>query len=177
MTRKHIETRRGGGGPTESMAEHVRILVADAKSPGTEAVPARHLGEHQWKLRRSPLYATEVAAGDVIRIFNEETGEFEIIARGGNVCVQFYMADAEADDADATQSEVAAISAEIEPLGGRVDASTPGLIAFTVSVQVGFAAIERVSAAAMARRPGAQWQYSNVYHPTTGEPLGWWESV
>jgi hypothetical protein len=85
------------------------------------------------------------------------------------------MPDAEADDAAATEHEVAAIRADLEPLEGTVDAFTTGLITFTISVQLGFAAIEQVSAAAVARRPGAQWQYSNVYDPHTGHPLCWWE--
>lgn len=129
---------------------------------GTEDVPARRVGEHEWELLRSRLYATEVAAADVIKVSNDETGEFEVVSRGGNVCVQFYLAEAEASDADATEREVAAIRAEVEPLGGRVDAYAAGLIAFTLSVRVGFFVIEQVSAAAVARRPGAQWQYANV---------------
>ncbi len=157
------------------MRDHVLILVDGSANPGREEVPARHVGGCEWELLRSPLYATEVAAGDVIRISDDETGRFEIVRRGGNVCVQLYLADAEADDAEATQSEVEAIRADLEPLGGTVDASTPGLIAFTLAAEVGFSAIELVAAAAVARRPGAQWQYSNVYDPMTGEPLGWWE--
>jgi hypothetical protein len=155
--------------------EHVRIAVTDATRPGVEQVPARHVSDATWQLLRSPLYATGVAAGDVIRVTNHDTGEFEIVARGGNVCVQFYLAKSDVDDAEATMKVAGEIARDIEPLGGSVDAKTPGLITFTIPVDVGFPAIEKVFAAAAERHAGAEWQYSNVYDPATDEPLGWWE--
>jgi hypothetical protein len=108
-------------------------------------------------------------------VTNPDTGEFEIVARGGNVCVQVYLAGSDADDPEATMKVAMEIARSIEPLGGSMDAQTPGLIAFTIPVAVGFPAIEGVFAVAAARHPGAQWQYSNVYDPATGHSLGWWE--
>jgi hypothetical protein len=156
--------------------EHVRIAVSDASRPGAETVAARRVGEHEWKLARSPLYATGVAAGDVIRILDSETGAFEVVSRDGNVCVQFYLDDAAADDAQATSQAADTIARDLRCLGGSLDAHTPGLIAFTIPVDVGFPAIEGVFAAAVERYPGSQWQYSNVYDPVSGAPLGWWSS-
>jgi len=155
--------------------EHVRIAVTDAARPGTEQVPARRIGDSEWQLLRSPLYATEVAAGDAIRLTNKDTGEYEIVARGGNVCVQFYLGEADVDDGEATTRAADAIGRDLALLGGTMDAHTRGLIVFTMPVDAGFPAIEKVFAAATARHPGAEWQYSNVYDPATGEPLGWWE--
>lgn len=154
--------------------EHIGIVVADSERPGVERVPARPVGVNMWELVRSPLYAGEVASGDVIRIVNNETGEFTIVRRGGNVCVQFYLPEPLSDDADATAELARAIAQQLAPLGGREDARTPGLIVFTIPITAGFLAIEQVFADALARHPGAQWQYSNVYDPITGEPLGWW---
>jgi len=154
--------------------EHVRIAVTDGEISGVEHVPARRIGNVEWKLLRSPLYATEVASGDVIRVTNDETGEFEIVIRGGNVCVQFYLGKPYADDAEVTMKVADEIAQDIKPLGGSMDAQTPGLIAFTIPVDVGFPAIEAVFAEAEERYPGAQWQYTNVYDPVTGESLGWW---
>lgn len=155
--------------------EHVRIVVADADSPGAESVPARRVDENEWELLRSPLYATEVAAGDTIRIVNSETGSFEIAKRGGNICVQFYLSEAEANDADATNKVASLIGSKLSPLGGRVDGTTLGLVTCTVSVGAGFPAIEALFNEAVEQSPGAQWQFSNVYDPKSGEPLGWWE--
>lgn len=160
---------------TRYMHELVRIAVTDATRPGVEQVPARRVGDNEWQLLRSPLYATEVASGDVIRVINHDSGEFEIVVRGGNVCVQFYLGESDVDDAEATTRIAKAVARDIEPLGGSIDAQTPGLIAFTIPVGVGFPAIERVFAAAAGQYTGAEWQYSNVYDPETGDPLGWWE--
>ncbi|HRK47244.1 MAG TPA: DUF4265 domain-containing protein [Nocardioides sp.] len=154
--------------------EHVSIAVTDATRPGIEQVPARRVGDDEWQLLRSPLYATDVATGDVIRVTNHDTGEFEIVERGGNVCVQFYLGESETDDAEATMRVAKQLARELETLGGTMDAQTPGLIACTIPVDVGFPAIERVLAAAVEGHPGAEWQYSNVYDPATGDPLGWW---
>lgn len=158
-----------------AMHEHVRLAVTGATVPGAEQVPARRISDAEWQLLRSPFYATEVAAGDVVRLTNHDTGEFEIVVRGGNVCVQFYLGESGIDDAEATMRVAMTLARDIEPLGGSMDAQTPGLIAFTIPVNVGFPAIERVFAAAVERHPGAEWQYSNVYDPATGDPLGWWE--
>jgi hypothetical protein len=163
------------GGRIDSMThEHVGIAVKDAATPGIEQVPARPIGENEWELVRSPLYATEVAAGDVIRISNRETGEFEVVTRGGNVCVQFYLGETDADNSQMTIEVAKTIARDIEAFGGVMDAYTPGLIAFTIPVHVGFPAIEAVFLAAADRYHG-QWQYANVYDSTTGESLGWWK--
>jgi len=155
--------------------EHVRIAVADAELPGAEVVPARRLSKNEWELLRSPLYATEVASGDIIRIVDAETGSFEVMRRGGNVCVQFYLGETEADDADATARMAAIIKSKISPLGGRIDGTTPGLISATLDVSAGFPVIEAIFNEAIEKCPGAQWQFANVYDPHSGDPLGWWE--
>lgn len=154
--------------------DHVLIAVIDADPPGGEHVPARRLGKGEWEILRSPLYATEVASGDVIRVTNTELGDFKIIRRGGNVCVQVYLGAVEADDAKATSKLAEQIGILVEPLKGRIDATTPGLISLTIPATVGFQAIEKVLEVAVEKSPGAQWQYANVYDPVSGEPLGWW---
>ena len=156
--------------------EHVQIAVSDADPPGTESVPARRLNDAEWELLHSPLYAMAVAAGDVVRITNEELGKFEIVRRGGNVCVQFYLAEAQADSEKATNEAKQTIESLIAPLGGRVDAVTAGLVSSTIGVGVGFRAIEAVFQKVTALHAGAQWQYCNVYDPNSGEPLNWWDS-
>jgi hypothetical protein len=143
--------------------DHVRIAVSDSNPPGVEVVPARRVGKDEWQLIQSPLYATEVASGDVIRILNEETGAFQVMTRGGNVSVQLYLGEADADETK-TVNVAKEIALEIRPLGGWMDAYTSGLIAFTVPVAVGFPSIE-VFAGAADRYAGSQWQYANVYDP------------
>ena len=154
--------------------DHVLIAVVDADPPGSEHVPARRVGDAEWEIIRSPLYATEVASGDVIKVTNAETGGFEIIRRGGNICVQLYISEDKADDARFTSNLAEEIGELIEPLNGRVDAITAGLISLTIPAAAGFQAIEGMLDVAVERCPGSQWQYANVYDSVTGEPLGWW---
>lgn len=155
---------------------HVKIMVTGGSRPGVEQVPAKRVRDADWQLIRSPLYATEVAAGDVIRLLNDQTGEFEVLEHGGNVCVQFYLSRLDSDNLRATTLVANALSQEVESLGGRLDGRTAGLVSFTVPVRAGFPAIERIFQGAIAKYPGTQWQYANVYHPQTGEPLRWWDA-
>jgi len=128
---------------------HVFIEVIDAEPAGSELVPARQLGDDSWEISRSPLYATEVAAGDIIKVIDAEKGTFEIIRRGRNIGVQFYL--------------------------GEDEATTAGLISLTIPVCSGFPAIEDVLEFTVGKNPGTQWQYTNVFDPITGESLGWWK--
>lgn len=154
--------------------DHVLIAVIDADPPGGEHVPARKLSNDEWEITRSPLYATEVASGDIIRTTNTAVGSFDIVRRGGNVCVQLYLGENEADDAKATSVFAEEIGILVKPLKGWVDATTAGLISLTIPVSAGFQAIEGVLEIAVEKSLGAQWQYANVYDPVSGEPLGWW---
>ena len=155
--------------------DHVQVAVEGSTTSGVEHVPAHNLGDHTWLLLRSPLYALQLAAGDTIRITNETTGEFEFIARGGNVAVHFYLAERDLNDLQATASVARKIAPEIKALGGCMDAQTAGLIVYTIPIVAGFPAIEKLFETAIDEFPGAQWQYTNVFDQKTGEPLLWWE--
>jgi len=154
--------------------QHVKIAVIDAAPSGVENVPARALGENKWELIRSPLYAIKVASGDVVQILNDETGAFNIVSRGGNVCVHFYLGKENADDYEFTTDVAKEITEEIDAFGGSMDGVKAGLIVFTLPIGMGFSEIESVFAGALERYQGAVWQYSNVYDTVTGEPLNWW---
>lgn len=157
--------------------DHVQVAVEGSVRGGQEFVPAQKLGDNIWRLLRSPLYALQLAAGDTIRMISSEVGAFEVVARGGNVAVQFYLAENESDNTQATARAVKKLAPEIVALGGRMDGHTAGLIVYTIPIAVGFPAIEKVFESGVSKFPGAQWQYSNVYDAKTGEPLGWWEQV
>ena len=154
--------------------EHVKVAVVGTRTSGVEYVPARKVQGELWELICSPLYAMQLASGDVIKILSSETGTFEIIRRGGNVSVQFYLAENDVDDIQATESVAKEIARDIATLGGRLDGQTAGLIVCTIPVKASFPAIEEVMEAAVRRHPGALWQYCNVFDPDTGEALCWW---
>jgi hypothetical protein len=154
--------------------DHVQVAVEGSTTSGVENIPAHNLGDGTWRLLRSPLYALQLAAGDTIRITNK-AGAFEVIAHGGNVAIQFYLAECQSDDAQATANAARKMAPEIMALGGRMDGQTAGLIVYTIPIAAGFSAIEKLFETATDEFPGAQWQYSNVYDQKTGEPLRWWE--
>ncbi|MEL6183167.1 MAG: DUF4265 domain-containing protein [Myxococcota bacterium] len=123
----------------------IPILVADGNPPGPEMVPAEPVGESSWRLLRSPLYALGVVSGDVVRILDDAMGVHEVISRGGNVGVQFYL-----------------------------DGLTAGLAMFTLPLpKKGFEALGDLLDAVAIARPGSEWQYTNVFD-ARDEPLGWW---
>lgn len=154
---------------------HVQIAVLDADPPGAEAVPARHLQKNEWELLQSPLYAAHVARGDIVRVLDPERGGYELIKRGGFVCVQFYLGEADANEEEATNRAARIIGSYIAPLGGKIDGMTMGLVSASVRVNVGFQAIEAAFDRATEQCVGAQWQFANVYDPLSGAPLGWWD--
>jgi len=154
---------------------HVKVAVEGSATSGVESVPAQSLGDSNWLLLRSPLYALQLAAGDTIRITNQEAGTFEIVARGGNVAIQFYLSEDESDDAQATANVAWKVTPQVVGLGGRLDGQTAGLIVYTIPITAGFPAIEKLFEMAANELSGSQWQYSNVYDVRTGEPLRWWE--
>lgn len=157
--------------------QHVQIAVHDADPPGAEAVPARHLQQNEWELLRSPLYATQVARGDIVRVIDAERGAYELIKRGGYVCVQLYLDEDDADNEEATKRAAEVVNACIAPLGGQIDGMTKGLVSASVMVNAGFPAIEAAFDKACVLCAGAQWQFANVYDPLTGAPLGWWNEA
>jgi hypothetical protein len=155
--------------------DHVNVAVEGASSKGVESVPAQYIGDKKWRLLRSPLYAMQLAAGDTIMPRANEAGAFEVISRGGNVAVHFYLPESELDDSEATKAAADDLAPRVAKLQGRLDGRTLGLMVFTIPIAATFSAIEDLFAAAVSERPGAQWQFANVYHPATGEPLRWWE--
>ena len=157
-----------------SAHEHVRLRVADASRPGWEELPARQLQGGEWLLLASPLYALGVAAGDVVRASREGGGDFYVIRRGGNVCVQFYLAAESADDEAETHRVAERIRDLIAPAAGTIDGITRGLVTCTIPVAAGFPAIEGAFDQAAGMCPGAQWQFGNVFDFETGQPLNWW---
>jgi hypothetical protein len=155
--------------------DHVPVAVEGSATSGVEFVPAQQLGVGKWLLLRSPLYALQLAAGDTIQMAENGAGVFEVVARGGNVAVHFYLPENQLDDPGATTCVETTITPQVVGLGGRLDGQTTGLLVYTIPIEASFPVIEGIFATALDQFPGAQWQYTNVYDSTTGEPLGWWQ--
>ena len=163
------------GQTTNMPHNHVKIEVKGSAISGVELVPAKSLGDSNWLLLRSPLYAMQLAAGDTIRIIDHETGKFDIVVRSGNVAIQLYLSEDESDDAQATANVALNVTPKVIELGGRLDGQTAGLIVYSIPITAGFSAIEKIFEKATKEFSGALWQYTNVYDASTGESLNWWD--
>jgi hypothetical protein len=144
-------------------------LVVATNPDGTpfyESVLVEPRGERRYRVLASPGLLEGVAAGDEIELTDEEPG-YRVLARGGNVCVQFHW------DGDIQRCERELLP-KIEALGGWIDGGTSRLIVFTIPASAGFPAIEAVFATVAADYPGCAWLYGNVYDPVDGTPLNWW---
>ncbi len=115
----------------------------------------------------SPALADGCAAGDRVRLHAD--GRFEIVTRGGNVCVAIYPRTPPGHDA------VAVLREAFGALAGLVEAPADlRFIVITVPISVGFPAIEAV-VIEWTSRNNADWYYGNVYDEDD-RPIGWWEN-
>jgi Domain of unknown function (DUF4265) len=143
-------------------------LVAGNKSSGEKALEEVLVTETSdpgiYCLAATPGLVLGVAAGDSIKV-DIDSGEFEVIERGGNLAVQVY------GPADLVNE----LTSAILQLGGRLDGQSRGLTVYTVPVSRGFGELEKVLNVAVARSPELEWYYGNVYDPVDGvTPLNWW---
>ena len=137
--------------------------------PVIEKLPVQ-IDEHdQCTLIKSPAFVKGIAAGDLIKL-NEDTKQFEIIKRSGNLCVRVFSRGDIGALADA-------LTGEIEKLGGALDTETPRMLVYSIHVSCGFAAIEEILNRHIQGENSA-WIYGNVYDPNDGvTPLNWWQTL
>jgi Domain of unknown function (DUF4265) len=169
VARSLVMTARTRAGENEQGRRLVEIVAGhnSAGGPVLEAVLADPCGPSRFRLASSPGLALGAAAGDEIEL--REDGTFNVVARGGQLAVQL-LATKPFDDA-----AVHALTAQLAALGGYLDGGHLTLRIFTVPVSAGFAAVEVVMDAFVARHCGTEWYFGNVYDPVDGvTPLGWW---
>lgn len=123
----------------------------------------------QCTLVKSPAFIKGIAAGDLIKL-NQETKQFEIIKRSGNLCVRVFSRGDIGLLADQ-------LTGEIEKLGGQLDTETPRMLVYSIHVSCGFKAIEGLLER-HTQGDDTAWIYGNVYDPNDGTtPLNWWQAI
>lgn len=139
----------------QSVIENVAVLASDR--------PDRFM------LARSPLFVNGVAQGDVIDLQPQQPGAFRLIERSGQLAIRLITRE---------RADVLAriLTPVVERIDGRLDVESERALVYSIHVAVGFQTLERLFDAAVANDVG-HWSYGNVYHPDTGEPLNWWESM
>jgi len=133
-----------------------------------ESVHAEHLGDGLYKLKHSPGFVLGIAAGDTFRIINDD-GRFEVLVRGGNLCVQIFSHKP-------IVNCLSELETEIQKMHGVLDGSISNGAVFTIPVSAGFEVIENTFNEFVSSHTGMEWFYGNVYDPIDGEtPLNWWK--
>ena len=124
--------------------------------------------EHCYELMRSPLFVRNLAAGDIFRLTRQTPGAFEVLRRSGRLTLRVYRRS----DLDALERE---LTPEVEKLDGTLDRASERALAYSLHVNVGFAAVEAQFDRPPEASPGSSWLYGNVYDPADGTtPLNWW---
>jgi len=150
------------------MVERINLVAGTSRDGRTafEEVLVDPQGPGRFILIRSPGLVLGVAAGDLIEV--SSNGEFTVLARGGNVCIQIFRTG----DIEPMTPYVESATTS---LNGRLDGKSTRLLVATVPIQAGLPTIEKVFAKLVAQFPGAEWYYGNVYDPKDGTtPLNWW---
>ncbi len=120
------------------------------------------------RLLCSPLLTRNLAAGDILKVINPSTAEYELLRRSGNLSIRVFRLH---------QLEVLAdsLTAKIEKLGGSLDRQTDRALVYSIHFSIGFRTIEELLASACTDYPDTVWYYGNVYDPEDGTtPLEWW---
>jgi hypothetical protein len=152
------------------VSQVVRLIAGSSSSgaPAYEEVLVESKGDSRFLLLRSPGLAVGLAAGDVFELGTD--GTFKVLTRGRNVCIQIFGNR----NLDPVERES---NARLGPLGARLDGRAAKELVYTVSVDVGFPAIEEALRHISERFPDVEWYYGNVYDPADGvTPLNWWLS-
>ncbi len=150
--------------------EHHLLLLIEYRQgqPLHEPVHVEAIGSGVYRLLYSPGFVQGIAAGDEFRLVGND-GAFEVLRRGGNLCIQVFCTEPVAP----LQPE---LTRRLADLGGTLDGAIERGLAYTIPVSAGFSAVEAVLNAWTDEHESWEWYYGNVYDPVDGEtPLRWWE--
>lgn len=140
-------------------------LPIDGRSDAVEEVLVERVGDNRYRIASSPGMVLGLAANDIIALNSQSPSGFELLERGGNVCIHVFCDATQRDDIER------GLTAVLGRIGGVLDGTMGQTgLCYTISVQAGFSVIE----GELRRVVGDEWSYSNVYDEGTGEPLNWW---
>lgn len=133
------------------------------------ATPVPEKSDQHFKLLKSPLFVSGLAALDTIELNTEARGRFKLVEHSGNLAVRVFIREP-------NEALVQNLTAEMEKLGGSLDISSERALAFSIHFGVGFSVIEKLLDQ-WIKTGEARWTYGNVYDPESGEPLNWWQDL
>ncbi|MDT8398790.1 MAG: DUF4265 domain-containing protein [Pseudomonadales bacterium] len=158
---------------TSPPARVILQLLAGTDNKGQavlEKVVAQPLAEADtFELLRTPLFIRNLAAGDHFRVSSTVPGTFTVTRRSGKLSIRVFRKE----NIDSLEQQ---LSPEVEKLGGSLDVKTERALAYSLHVNIGFAAIETLFDNKMAEFRDSVWFYGNIYDPADGvTPLHWWD--
>ena len=131
--------------------------------------------EHKYQLLKSPVFIRGIARGDVVSAKQSSQGQFEVIQRGGNLCIRvFSKGEFSSPQLEPLEPQ---LTSAIEKLGGDLDIKEPRVLVYSIHVSCGFSAIEKEIGDILSAYQDVVWYYGNVYDQESGEPLDWWQAL
>ncbi len=153
---------------------HVDLTILGATPGSTQPVAVERLDGGLLRVLRSPGFVEGIvegiAAGDTIRLLEGGVGAFEVVARGGNLCLKVFCLGPVA----AVQDRVAT---DLAPLGGVCDGSIERAAVFTIPGPPPFAEVERIMDGVTSAHEGVEWYFANAYADDGVTPLSWWRDA
>jgi hypothetical protein len=128
-------------------------------------------GDNRVRLLRSPLFARNLASGDILRVINADTAEYELEKRSGNLSIRVFRKY----EIEKLEEQ---LTSKLEKLGGELDFSTDRALVYSIHFSIGFQTIEDVLNQTCQSFDESVWYYGNVYDPEDGTtPMEWWLEV
>jgi hypothetical protein len=160
-------------------SEQIIELLA-GQHPGGERVIEQVLVSAQpqvnaYQLLKSPVFARGVARADIIQLLQKPRGAFKIIQHSGNLCIRVFSKQGFSHPS--LNGLQHALTVGIEKLGGDLDVQQDRVLVYSIHVSCGFNEIEKLLTETLADQAEVAWYYGNVYHPETGQPLNWWQTI
>ena len=157
------------------MSDREQVLVpvvnGTGQRQGEEALPVAVLGPGRYRLLHSPGFVEGLASGDEFALVDDVLLGYRVLKHAQNLCVWLYFRQ----EVSEHSPEATEVRRGVEGLGGWLDGGYSRMLVFTVPLSAGFGPVEAVFDSAVARFPGSQWSYGNVYDPRDGKtPLNWW---
>jgi hypothetical protein len=147
------------------MNSHINLIVEGSEGE-TQPVEAESISPNVYRILYSPGFVEDIAAGDIIRVTDQETGTFEVIEYGGNVSVKI-------SDTSPIIKKLQEIDGILSKVNARRDGNLEHVAVWTIPAESGFEAIEASVAKACELLEEPVWWYGNVYD-SQNYPINWW---
>lgn len=151
----------------QAMHVHLRVGERSSGEPAFEPVHVLPLGGRRYKIEFTPGLTYGVAAGDEIELADD--GTYAVVRRSGNIAVRVLSTQP-------ILERQHGLTAHVRALGGCLDGSMDGGLAYTIPIGAGFPEIGGIFNAFVQTVPDAVWEYGNVYAEDVA-PLGWWQGA